>query len=165
MKTTTQWKPVVGYEGLYQVSSDGHIRSLHPRRKGQILPQRIERAGYFEIQLSKKGVSTYYYVHRLVAAAFIPNSENKPCINHRNGIKTDNRIENLEWVTHSENMLHAAQNNLCCWGARKRVVDECSGTEYPSIKAAAADYKLPYSTCKNYLNGNRFNPTCLRLAV
>lgn len=64
-------------------------------------------AGYFQIGLYKNNVRYFIGVHRLVAEAFIPNPNNKTCINHKNGIRTDNRVENLEWVTYSENMKHS----------------------------------------------------------
>lgn len=108
------WKDVVGYEGKYQISSYGRVRTidmiLHKRdgksefRKGRIIKQRLSIHGYPQYLFSNgTGSRKMMRVHRVVAMAFIPNPENKPCIDHINTIKTDNRVENLKWATHSEN--------------------------------------------------------------
>lgn len=96
------WKDIKGYEGLYQVSNLGRVRSmdrydsLKHFRKGRILKQQLFR-GYLYVGLSKNGKVKYCRVHRLVAEAFIPNPNNYPCINHKSEIKTQNNVENLEF--------------------------------------------------------------------
>lgn len=102
------WKDIKGYEGLYQVSNFGKIKS-----KRKILKQFINHKGYFIIQLSKRNISKTYIVHRLIAEAFIPNTENKPQVNHKDGNKQNNCIDNLEWCTNNENKAHAKINKLC----------------------------------------------------
>ena len=111
------WKDVVGYEGLYKVSNLGRVRSLdkeiiitgvqkHPVKgikKGKIFNPSQNPQGYYSTTLHKDKKIKLVRVHRLVAMAFIPNPENKPYIDHINTIKTDNRVQNLRWVTQKEN--------------------------------------------------------------
>lgn len=99
-RVLTQWKDVDGYEGLYKVSTLGVIKGTKE------LSAADNGKGYKYVFLSKNGVETRFYVHRIVAKAFIPNPGFKPFVNHINGIRGDNRVENLEWVTASENELH-----------------------------------------------------------
>ena len=93
------WKPVVGYEGLYEVSNWGRVKSLNYNHtgKGKILKQQQSMDGYYSVGLSKNGILKRYYVHRLVAEAFLPNSDNLPLINHKDENKTNNNVDNLEW--------------------------------------------------------------------
>ena len=100
------WKPVVLYEWLYEVSNLWNIKSLL-FKKEIILKQYKNKHWYMNVHLCSNKNRTEFKVHRLVAQAFILNTENKPQVNHINGIKTDNRVENLEWYTRSENMKHA----------------------------------------------------------
>ena len=94
------WKPIKGYEGIYEVSSLGRVRKL---ATGVILHQR-NRGGYRQVALRKDGVGKSESVHRLVAKAFLPNPDMLPEINHRDEDKSNNCVENLEWCDHSYNM-------------------------------------------------------------
>lgn len=102
------WKDIVGYEGLYQVSNLGNVRSLNYRRTGK--PRLLKYGkignGYLGVKLSCNGVSENHFVHRLVAKAFITNPLNKTHVNHISEVKHDNVVSNLEWLTPSENFRH-----------------------------------------------------------
>lgn len=102
------WKPIPNYEGLYEVSNLGRIRSLYNYRKYNVLTQNIKR-GYYQIGLRKNGIRKWYQVHRLVAQAFIPNPDNLPQVNHKNENKLDNEISNLEWCSVSYNNMYGSR--------------------------------------------------------
>lgn len=108
------WKDIVGFEGLYQVSNLGNVKRLFSKRvlQERLIGRNIDRYGYVKRVLSKEGKMYFFTEHRLVAIAFIDNPKNKATVNHKNGIKTDNRVENLEWHTNSENMSHAIETGL-----------------------------------------------------
>jgi hypothetical protein len=110
------WKDIVGYEGYYQVSNFGRVKGINRlivhglktiTKKERMLKNRKTTKGYYQVVLCKNAKYFNYSVHRLVAESFTQNTLNKLQINHINGIKTDNRLENLEWVTQSENIKHA----------------------------------------------------------
>lgn len=104
-----EWRDIEGYEGLYQVSDDGQVFSIRAKRARKI---HVRKDGYLYVSLHKDGKVIEPGVHRLVAKAFVPNPENKREVNHINGIKTDNRVDNLEWMTPKENTAHAFYTGL-----------------------------------------------------
>lgn len=103
------WKDIIGFEGLYQVSNFGNVKSL---RNNINLSPALTRKKYYVVKLCYRLSSKSIFIHRLVATAFIANPENKPSVNHINGIKTDNMVENLEWCTNKENTIHAYKIGL-----------------------------------------------------
>lgn len=147
------WAPVVGYEGLYEVSTHGRVRRLEREYvdaigRRRLLPLRLftpplSKDGYPRVSLRKAGQESTQFVHRLVAKAFIPNPENKPDINHIDGDKQNPRADNLEWCTVSENSLHRCRVLGYYNGQPKRAV-LCieTGEAYDSIYSAAVDLGL-----------------------
>lgn len=117
-----KWKDVEGYEGIYQVSDRGRLRSVDRvviskngvkrKVKGRLMKQSTSNYGYKVITLRKGEIKKSHRVHRLVAESFINKEEGKTLINHKDGDKCNNRAENLEWCTNSENMKHAFKSGL-----------------------------------------------------
>lgn len=115
------WKDIKGYEGYYQISNRGRVKSLARKTKYQNTTRELKEKikstfistnGYERVELSKDNSNKKYNIHRLVAEAFITKIEGKEFVNHINGIKTDNGVENLEWCSQSENELHAYRTGL-----------------------------------------------------
>ena len=102
-----KWKSIEGYEGLYEISNTGKIK-----RNGTILKNNMMTRGYHKITLCNGKTKKQFSVHRLVAKHFIPNPHKKTFVNHINCVKTDNNVENLEWVTEKENVEHAKMKGL-----------------------------------------------------
>lgn len=147
------WKPVVGYEGLYEVSNLGNVRSLNYRHTNTVknLSLSLSKYGYFQVKLWKNCKGKVLAVHRLVAEAFVPNPDNKPEIDHINTIKTDNTIwlnedgsvnydkTNLRWVTKKENM----NNPLTIKDLSKiRIGNENAKSIYRAVLQYTKDGKL-----------------------
>ena len=171
MMSNEIWQDIKGYEGIYQVSNIGRIKSLAREtrngscKKEKILKTQIDKKGYLTIDLRKNKQRKSYKVHRLVALAFIQNLDNKPQINHIDGNKRNNKIENLEWCTNSENQIHSYKNNL---KETKRIIQyDLKGNfikEWESAIEVSKYYNIHYSriyrccnneygckTCKNFV--------------
>lgn len=115
------WKPIKGYEELYQVSNLGRVKRFDRKvitKNGVVKPikaremKQSKSMGYAYVCLTKDGITKHFRVHRLVAQTFIPNPENKEQVNHKDGNKLNNNVNNLEWCTNQENCIHAWKNNL-----------------------------------------------------
>ena len=154
------WKPILGFESHYKISNLGNVRSLDRTKissygscsklKAQkIKPILQKKTGYQHITLRNGVLKKQQSLHRLVAFHFIENTENKPCINHKNGIKTDNRAENLEWCTYKENNCHAIRNGLT-----SKSFSPFVGT---NIKTEDKIYFENIQDAADFVNGSRSN--------
>lgn len=182
------WIPIPEFETLYEVSNLGRIKSLdriitvklkssiYTRiSKGKILKQTPDKDGYLMVGLHLKGHTTTKKVHRLVCYAFHPNPENKPQVNHKDGIKSNNFDDNLEWSTDVENKKHANENGLSRYLTGKnhplhgtngnncrKVIDTKSGEVFDSIKKAALANNIGHSNLEKRLSGKHKNKTSLK---
>ncbi len=170
------YRAIKGYEKNYEIDVDGNIRSLSSNK---ILKPGISKKGYKIVSLWRDGKGTTKYVHRLVAETFLPMKKDKKIINHKDGNKLNNNINNLEWVTYSENNKHAYDNklktvsDLVRKSSRKMIIernskekprsipiiqldeDENIINEFSSIKEAASALKINRSTIYRYLKSDR----------
>lgn len=138
------WKDIEGLEGLYQVSNKGNFKSLDRAvrqrnesiqiKKGMVRKQTLTPKGYLFVSLSKQNINLGGLSHRFVAKAFIPNPENKPQVNHIDGVKTNNNVENLEWVTNQENVEHAKKMGLMVYRPENLRKATISAAEANKIK-------------------------------
>lgn len=165
------WKNVPGYDKYY-ISNYGRVKNLDYKRSGReviMLPGRI-RNGYIVVVLSQNAVRKTYLLHRLVAEAFIPNPNNNPQVNHKDGDKTNNHISNLEWVTRKENVRHSFEKlgrigSKPCLGKKgelcplsKSVIQMQNGVvvaEYSSIKEAYERTRVPSDSISKCCKGER----------
>jgi HNH endonuclease len=147
-----EWKDVVGYEGIYEVSNHGQVRThkyktTYTNRHGirhwkqRILKEKDKNNRDVRISLWKNGKGKDYLAHRLVAEAFIPNPDNKPTVNHIDGNPRNNYVENLEWATYRENNNHAFDNHLMTTAHPVTLVNQVSGEKmYFRSLAKASEY-------------------------
>jgi predicted DNA-binding ArsR family transcriptional regulator len=148
------FKDIIGYDGLYQISNLGNVKSLnnYKRINEKILKPCTNIHGYFYINIHYNYIYKFHTIHRLIAIAFIPNPENKPMVNHIDGNKKNNNISNLEWVTAKENCQHSWDNKLqknsdkrilaCRISRMKKVIDTETGKIYESITSAEKELGL-----------------------
>ena len=138
---TEIWKDIQDYENIYQVSNLGNIKSQRKIRKIC-----VHKSGYNVITLYKNGKGKSFRVHRLVAQAFLPNIDNKEVINHINGIKTDNRVDNLEWCSQKENCIMSVKlGTTTNKDKRKKVAKLLNGVVikcYDSLTDACRENKM-----------------------
>lgn len=163
------WADVKGYEGLYLISTYGNCKTTNYRPGYGRIPEDINdimkienpdnHQGYCTIKLSKNGKKRTARIHRLVAEVFIPNPNNYPCVNHIDGNKLNNHIENLEWCTHQQNMQHASLNNLVNRGKTTRIKQLTLNNEvvkvYKSIREAARETGICRDSITKCLKGKQ----------
>lgn len=162
------WKDIKGFEGKYQISNYGRIMSFARYSRGVLINPKHDKDGYLEIGLSNgsRGNCIYKRVHRLVAEAFIENPKNLPIINHKNGVRDDNRVDNLEWCNNSHNQLHRCHvnNNPPNNEYKKRKVESKNiltneSMIFDSIKECAKFYSVTPTAIQRRLMGKIANPT------
>ena len=152
----TEWKPIKGYEGLYEVSNEGNIKTLHKRYKNKsILKQSKGSRGYLLVTLNKNKKQTTKNVHRIVADAFLENPQNLPCINHKDQDKTNNNVNNLEWCTYQYNNTY--KDRLKKSALRRSIPVVCveTGVIYESGADAGRKTGIRQSKISCCCNGNR----------
>ena len=153
--TPEVWKDIEGYEGTYQVSSSGRVKSLNYHRTGKehLIKQVDNGRGYQQVHLvGKKGLK-WHTVHRLVASAFIDNPHNKPTVNHINGDRSNNSVENLEWATYSENSYHSYRVNKRKPSRSLPMVCIETGKKYNNAYDAARKTGYSQSSINRCVNG------------
>ena len=169
------YKDILGFESYYQVSNLGNVKSV--KRTIQIntnikrtinesiLKPKIDVYGYLSVDLYKNKIAKKIKIHRLVALVFIPNYESKPIINHINGIKSDNRAENLEWCTHSENTIHSYKiglmkangiNNGRCKLTEKQVLEIRKNVENLSQRKLSFIYNVSNCLISDIINKKKW---------
>lgn len=146
------WIGIAGFEGRYEVSDRGRVRSvdvlvpynhwrsgerLRRRKRGKLLPQQMTNAGYLLVHLHADGERTARTVHRLVAETFMPDADFTLDVNHVDGVKANNALDNLEWVARSRNHDHAVELGLNTQALKVRCPR--TGKEYPSVSRAARE--------------------------
>lgn len=151
------FKDIAEYENLYQISNLGNVKSLNYKHTGKekILTPDKDRYGYFRVVLHKQGKRKKFFVHRLVASAFIENPNNYPQVNHRDEDKTNNTIQNLEFCTPKYNANYGTRNKRVTEKKSKQVLCVETGVVYPSTMEAERKLGFTHSHISNVCNGIR----------
>lgn len=158
------WKDIDGYEGIYQVSSLGRIKSFSMVNKGKIRKPNVDRYGYVHVNLSKDGKVKNPTIHRLVAFAFLKEHAENKFINHKDGNKSNNSIENLEWCSHKENISHA--HGLCLYDSIKGENSKvCKYSDDLIIKLKNIAKDNPHKTVKSIADKLGINASYARLVL
>ena len=159
------WNKIDGYDN-YQVSNFGRVKSLNFRRtkKSAILKNTNQSVGYLVVSLGKDGKLNHFLVHRLVASSFLKNNQNLKEVNHKNGNKKDNNLQNLEWISSSNNKNHAHKPGLISKTSNKLVINIENGIFYKSISEAAKTINTSIYYLGMMLNGKCKNKTNIRFA-
>lgn len=156
------YKDIKNFEDIYQVSNKGNVRN---KKTGLVRKPTDDTHGYLQVKLSSGSKNRTAKIHRLVAETFIENPENKRTVNHINGIKYDNRVENLEWCTDQENILHAYQNNLnspikISKYDEETIINICKYLETCDINELTKDIATKFNVNRHLvegiMNGTRF---------
>lgn len=148
-----EWKDILGYEGLYQVSNIGRIKLLHFNKELLLKPCFDGR--YYHITLFKNGKPKLYNIHRLVAKTFVPNPKNLPCVNHKNENKKDNRAGNLEWCTYKYNLNYGTSQKRRASKQCKPVICIETGKKYKSMVDAGKQMGIGYKHIGDCCKGKR----------
>lgn len=157
-----EWKDIVGYEGIYQISNLGNVKGFKftSGYKEHLLKPLFDKDGYCKVNLYKDRKLKRVSIHRLVASTFIPNPENKPQINHIDGNKQNNSADNLEWVTSKENIRHSIEKGLTKnkgkdnWKARK-VICITTGKVYNCVNDAEKETGVSHQNIIKVCKGER----------
>jgi hypothetical protein len=150
------WIDIRGYEGIYQISSHGRVKSLIKGEKIRKIQINKNRNDYCEISLFNNGIEKRFKVHRLVAENFISNEDNKPEVNHKDGNKSNNCVDNLEWVTSKENKKHAWDNSLYSSNHKKRkIICLETGKIFDSVIECSKILNIDRRTIFRVLKGQR----------
>lgn len=172
------WKDIKGFEGHYQISSFGRVKSVSRWRdthknsgyitKEKIMKQKRGLTGYYSVGICLNAVQTFKTIHRLVAEHFVTNADDKPTVNHIDGDKANNKVSNLEWSTHSEQMVHAFKHDLLeLRGSEKfplevklQVLNFMKENEGVSIRKTAKLFNMSRRTVQRIVtNGIKTRPT------
>lgn len=152
LKTSKVWKKVIGYEDIYEVSEFGEVRRTD-KKYGETVKPYLTNSGYLQVYLRKPNFKRKHkYIHKIVAEAYIPNPSKLKTVNHKDGNKKNNAVSNLEWVTRSQNVIHAYHDLKLDMGWRKIPV-VCIETNEMFCSISEAERKTGIKTISKCISG------------